>query len=407
MKSTNIWKCLLPAVFAFGIHAAAVAENPGGTDAGKLQVDGFSSSLVPRGFVLQEDDYHIWCNAPILDDAGKVHLFVSRWPVKDTFGRGWHTTCEIAHYRADRPEGPYSYVRTVLKGDGREGSWRKDGTHNVTVVRLPDKRYAMLFIANSQGEKSGKSGKTAMDFPANQKIGLMLAQSPDGPWTLAGKDGLILDIPEDPDVWSHDTRVGVNNPTLLPMPDGRFFLYYKAMKPRDVRRMGLAIADKVEGPYRFEKRPLTENKGTIEDGFAFHLNSEPVLLVTDCHGEGEGGGMIYRSKDGIHFDQKECRAYEPLTAYYKAWQNPVHPWAKWAFQRPALLLDKHGFPTHLFAPCGTSPRGKKGTATFLFEIRPGVANRPPDESLPPVTPVANPGQSVYQEPLKNGSGAGH
>ena len=35
--------------------------------------------------------------------------------------------------------------------------------------------------------------------------------------------------------------------------DGRFFLYYKAMKQGDVMRMGLAVADKLEGPYVFQK----------------------------------------------------------------------------------------------------------------------------------------------------------
>lgn len=328
-----------------------------------LTLENFKSSLEPKGFVLTEEGWHIWCNAPILDEQGKVHLFVSRWPVKDTFGLGWHTSCEIAHYKADKPEGPYTYAGTVLKGSGVEGSWRKEGTHNVTVVRRPDHGYAMLFIANSDGTRG---------FPAHQKIGMMLADSLDGPWKFAGQDGLVLDVPADPGVWSHGSVVGVNNPTLLSMPDGRFLLYYKAMKPGrgEVRRMGVAIADRVEGPYRFEKQPLTSNEGTIEDGFAFHLNGEICLLVTDCHSKGYGGGMIYRSKDGVHFDPRPVRAYEAITGYVKRWDNPAEGWSPWVLQRPALLLDSNGIPTHLFAPCGTPPAGKSGTGTYMFDIKP-------------------------------------
>jgi hypothetical protein len=173
---------------------------------GKLSLDNFHQSLIPIGFVLSEKDWHIWCNAPVLDDGGKLHLFVSRWPIKDAFGVGWHTSSEIAHYIADKPEGPYQYVSTVLKGSGVEGSWRKDGTHNVTVVRLPDKSYAMLFIANSDG---------AGHFAAKQKIGMMLAKSLDGPWQFAGKDGLILDTPSDPDVWSLPLLTKSKDPTTL------------------------------------------------------------------------------------------------------------------------------------------------------------------------------------------------
>ena len=335
-----------------------------GKELAKLALTNLHGSLVSKGFVLGEADWHIWCNAPILDDRGKLHIFVSRWPVKDTFGLGWHTSCEIAHYTSDKPEGPYTYVSTVLKGSGIDGSWRKHGTHNVTVVRLPDHRYAMFFIANSNG---------TVGFPANQKIGMMLASSLDGPWKFAGQDGLVLDAPTDPAIWSYGSAVGVNNPTLLPMPDGRFLLYYKAMKPGkgEVRRMGVAIADKAEGPYRFEKESLTTNEGTIEDGFAFHLNGEVCLLVTDCHGPDAGGGMIYHAQDGIHFDQKPVRAYEAVDHYLKRWPKPVKAWRPWVLERPALLLDQSGTPTHLFAPCGTPPEGKQGTATFLFEIQPG------------------------------------
>ena len=347
---------LLPSV----THAADRVPT---TAPATLTINNFRDSLAPIGFVLSEPDYHIWCNAPIYDEAGKLHLFVSRWPIKETFGKGWHTACEIAHYTADSPRGPYTFVETVLKGSGQDGSWRRDAPHNVTVVKLPDGRFAILFIANSNGTKG---------HPANQKIGMMLAKSLNGPWELAGKDGLILDVPTDPNVWSHDSVVGVNNPTLLPMPDGRFFLYYKAMKSGkgQVRRMGLAIADKIDGPYHFEKDPLTSNEGTIEDGFAFALNGEICLLVTDCHGEGVGGGMIYHSKDGIRFNSKEIRAYEAIDHYMPRWPKPASGWSPWVLQRPALLLDKSGVPTHLFAPCGTPPAGKNGTATFVFEIKP-------------------------------------
>ncbi|MCP5537694.1 MAG: hypothetical protein H7A51_15855 [Akkermansiaceae bacterium] len=332
----------------------------------KLTVANFRESLRPKGFVLQEDEWHVWCNAPILDEQGKVHLFVARFPTSIAFSRGWHSAGEIAHYTAAKAEGPYTYLDTVLKADKSEGSWQKNGPHNVTVVRIPDGRYAMVYISNAGKEKHGAK------FPANQKIGMLLADKLDGPWKPATPNGLVLDTPKSPDVWSHNSSVGVNNPTLLSMPDGRFFLYYKAIgadKP-GLRRMGLAIADKVEGPYKFEKTALTDNVGTIEDGFAFHLNGKVNLLVTDCHGKGHGGGMIYQSDDGINFKTEPVRAYEAVDHYMPKWPNPARGWSPWVLQRPALLIGKNGIPTHLFAPCGTPPKGKKGTATFLLEIAP-------------------------------------
>ena len=110
----------------------------------------FHDSLVPKGFVLGEEDWHIWCNAPVLDGLGKVHVFVSRWPVKDTFAKGWHTTSEIAHYKADKPEGPYTYVETVLKGTGIDGSWRKNITHKIlTVFKVLGLVLAVMYISGN------------------------------------------------------------------------------------------------------------------------------------------------------------------------------------------------------------------------------------------------------------------
>ena len=87
----------------------------------------------------------------------------------------------------------------------------------------------------------------------SQGIGMMVADWPEGPWKSVGEKGLILSTPEDPEIWSYGSVVGVTNPALLTLPDGRFFLYYKAMRKGDVRRMGVAIADKLEGLY-FPKR---------------------------------------------------------------------------------------------------------------------------------------------------------
>jgi len=136
---------------------------------------------------------------------------------------------------------------------------------------------------------------------------MMIADSPEGPWKKVIKDGPLLAPPTDPSIWSFQSPVGVNNPALLEHPDGRFFLYYKAMKKGDIRRMGVAIADQVEGPYVFNPKSLTSNKTTIEDGYAFSENKKLFLLTTNNH---EGAGYLWASDDGIHFT-------EPIVGFEK------------------------------------------------------------------------------------------
>lgn len=324
----------------------------------------FAASLKPIGCVLKEPGYHIWCNSPVYGPDGKVHLFVSRWPMSATFGDGWWTVCEIARYEANNPEGPWTFKEVVLKGTGKKGDWRGFAPHNVEATRLSDGRYALTFIANSTGART-KDPKTT--FPANQKIGIMVADTPEGPWKPVGRDGLVLSPPEDPTIWSHDSRVGVNNPSLFEH-DGKFFLYYKAMRPGEPRKMGLAVADKVEGPYRFEPGPLTNNKTEIEDCDAFMLNGRVALITTDST---SGGGLIWSSDDGKHFDSKPVRAYTNLKGYVpeELLKTYVHHYPPYRLERPKVLLDpKTGRPAYLFVACGTVPKDDAGTRPFVFKI---------------------------------------
>jgi hypothetical protein len=40
-------------------------------EAPKLTVENFHEALTPKGFVLKEDDWHVWCNAPVRDKQGR------------------------------------------------------------------------------------------------------------------------------------------------------------------------------------------------------------------------------------------------------------------------------------------------------------------------------------------------
>lgn len=197
------------------------------------------------GIAVEEPGYHVWGSSPVIGPAGKTHLFVARWRIEEQF-KAWLTHCEIARYVSDHPKGPFVFQEVVVEGSGEKGDWDFQSPHNPTVQRIGH-RYVLSYIANAGGTKQ--------ECVASQRIGMMIAPSPEGPWEKVGNDAMVLAPPKDAAVWSFQSSVGVNNPALLQHPDGRFFLYYKAMKKGDVRRMGVAIADDVEGPYAFSPTP--------------------------------------------------------------------------------------------------------------------------------------------------------
>lgn len=312
------------------------------------------------GIAVVEPGYHVWGCSPVVGPNGNIHLFVARWPVSAGFG-GWHTHCEIARYVSESPEGPFRFKEVVLQGTGTS-SWDKIAPHNPTVQKVGN-NYALLYIAN-----------TGEGFPASQQIGMLISSSLDGPWKKAGKDGLILSPPNDPSIWSQKSEVGVNNPALLQHPDGRFFLYYKARKKGDVRRMGVAIAEKLEGPYIFHKNPLTSNQGEIEDGYAFVEDDKICLLTTD---NARGTGLLWKSDNGISFDMP-ILGFDRMERYIPEKEvNEATNYRSRRFERPQLLVQK-GRPTHLYVASGANIRKGDGACSYVFRIKEAKEANKPD-----------------------------
>ncbi len=321
----------------------------------------FSRALNYNGIIVQDDEWNIWGCSPIMDDEGKVHLFTARWPEK-TGHQGWKTHSEIAHYVADSPEGPFKFSEVVLQGTGKD-TWDKFVPHNPTIHKVGN-QYALFYIANN-GSK---------EHPANQQIGMLLSESLYGPWKKAGKDGLILSPPNDRSYYNYKAGNGVVNPALL-QKDGKFYLYFKSNDTRKDSKwrpkMGLAIADNIEGPYKQMKEPITKNEQIIEDGYAFEYNHKVYLVTTDNHGMIEfGGGLIWESEDGINFSESK-QAFTVLKNYLggkipaKAYRTKGEAGDK--FERPQILMID-GKPAYIYMPSGTNVSGGKGSAGYVLKI---------------------------------------
>lgn len=343
------WSLLLLAS-CFWSPAGRAAEPGTGTNLADL--------WVYVGQVLTEPGWHLWGASPIRDDAGRVHLFVARWPVRARFDPGWRHDSQIAHYVGERPEGPFHFVNVALAGTGR--GWDAVGMHNPCIRRVGN-RYALFHIANSwEGGRRGHG--------PNQRIGLRVADTLDGPWRKVANDGLALA----PGAWCAGSGCGVNNPAFVQAPDGRLLLYFKAKPgPTGGVRMGVAVAKRLEGPWRIQPRPVTANDRTIEDGTAFVWQGRIRLLTTDNHGILErGGGLLWSSDDGLLFDPEPAHALHPLRVYLGG-RAPAgarfHYGRETKFERPQMLMEQ-GRPAWLYAPSGTALHGEDGTGVHLLRL---------------------------------------
>ncbi|WP_448248512.1 sulfatase-like hydrolase/transferase [Thalassotalea agariperforans] len=292
----------------------------------------FSEQLKSGTRILERENWNVWGASPIVDENGKYHLFYSRW--RGDHG-AWLTHSEIAHAIADHPEGPYTPLGTVLTGRGGE-HWDADTIHNPTIQKVGD-QYALFYIGNNL--------KRSNDFDdhhaSTQRIGLALSDNIYGPFQRVQQEPIIETSANRKDWDSYLTT----NPALLQHPNGEYWLYYKAWdKYNDnMRKMGLAIAKDITGPYRkHPKNPLvsfTHLNKQVEDAYVFQHNDKFQMIMRDMGVIHPHVGLLLESNDGIHWG-------EPMLGY-KTNIDYTNEVDIQRMERPQVLMQS-GKPTHLF-----------------------------------------------------------
>jgi hypothetical protein len=309
-------------------------------------------------------DHFVWCGAPVKGPDGKYHLFYSRWPVKAGFAPGWAIHSEIAYAVADQPGGPYRHVNVALPERGINPAtgkkyWDADVTHNSNAFHHAGKYY--LYYMGNHGD-----GKSYPMHRNHQRIGLAIADKPEGPWTRL--DEPIVTISGDKK--SFDSLC-VTNPAACLRPDGGVLLIYKAVEYVEGREMGgkvrygAALATKPEGPYVkqpgkiFEAEPGSQHWMLAEDPFIFHsarYGNRYYAVTRDVVGTfsgSEGGICLFQSADGL--DWKPA-AHPKVIAQLFALEGGARSNSN--LERPSLLIES-GEPTYLFgATDGYKKNGK-------------------------------------------------
>ena len=328
-----------------------------------IEDSSFCASLEYTGQKVKEPGWHIWGCSPIVGEKGEIHLFVERWPVKSAtmprdFDAAWRHDSEIAHYVGYGPEGPVALKAVALKGTGAE-AWDRYAPANPVIARV-DGRYALFYIGNPIGVTKGIGA-----HPGTQRIGLALADSLDGPWKKVGQDGKVLDPSPDPQHWTHGAQVV--NPAFVKF-NGKYLLYFKGKGAN----MGVAIADKLEGPYLHQREKLSSNEVRVEDGYAYEQEGRIHLVTTDNYGHyTHGGGLFWTSDDGLHFAAAVRRGYYGPSHYLPKVERALlrNYYGAGTFQRPQVLVQ-NGRPTHLYVASGSIVDGGDGTVCYILRCKP-------------------------------------
>jgi len=315
-------------------------------------VQGFFDKLKPMGRILNlmADGWTVWGCAPIYDENGKIHLFFARWQQGGNWKKiDWMNSGQIVHAMADCPEGPYDVLEVVLKGRGHD-YWDGTGVINPQIYKF-DGKYVLLY--------TGINTKSTRKI---QAIGMAVADTLNGPWKIISDREPLVTISNYKEQFD---SILCNNPALLKAPDGKFYLYYKGrsilyeqQNQRICRRIGLAVAEKLEGPYvKHPDNPVLDHSPKdYEDPYVWYEDSLFKMILHDLSYIEHGTGLYLESTDG------------------KKWSKPVkgYPSTKSAFgvkQRleTPILLMRDGHPQYLFNNRGGSEK-EKVFSRFVWKI---------------------------------------
>lgn len=271
----------------------------------------------PTKVLLIDGLYHTWYSKTLGPGKG----FETGNPEDKTFP--WDKT-DI--WFATSKDGKHWDEQGMAVGRGAPGQYDDRSVFTPEVFRHDGKYYLVY-----------QTIKAPYTNRVKNEVGLAYASDPRGPWTkLAepilkaanngvweGEEDNRFLAKEQGDFDSHK----VHDPTLM-FFDNKFYLYYKGERygekvtagGREIR-WGVAIADKIEGPYiKSEYNPITHSGHELA---IWHYNGGIAMASSD---DGPEAGTIQFAEDGINF---EIMAYVPnipkAIGTVETLENSEHP----------------------------------------------------------------------------------
>jgi hypothetical protein len=226
----------------------------------------------------------------VLSMAGRYHV----WYSKNVAGRVQdHSGFTASIYHAASEDGHRWEETGEALPKGESGAWDDCGVFTPTVY-CHGGRIWMLYTAMPEAWKTAQA-------TTKGTIGLAVAESPQGPWS---KLGPVIRCSDDPAAFD-SLRV---DDACVVLRQGRIWVYYKGRQwdrsPAQTK-MGLAIADRPEGPY--VKQPQNP---VLDSGHEVCVWPHGPGVAAMVCAVGPQGNTLQYSPDGLRF-QRVCSTEPP------------------------------------------------------------------------------------------------
>ncbi len=188
---------------------------------------------------------------------------------------------------------------------GQPGSWEGASVFTPNIM-IAEGRYWLFY--------TGTSKEFGKGFNPDSKIGIAVADSPDGPWKRLSSNPAITNSKDPADFDSH-----LIDDACLIVRDGKYWLYYKGRqlgKGPGQTKMGVAIAEKPEGPYeKYQNNPIIQGNHEVAvwpqgTGVAALIGSTgPKEIIKSIHYSEDG--LTFRKTHDVHVVPRAGGTYRP------------------------------------------------------------------------------------------------
>jgi hypothetical protein len=225
-------------------------------------------------------------------------------------------------------------------------------THNPTVHAF-DGKYYLYYTGNTRDDASDE--KVWWNHRNRQRIGVAIADHPNGPWQRFAQPLIDVGSTNAPDA------LMTSNPSICRRPDGTYVLVYKAVGLEHERPFGgpvvhmVATSDSPSGPFKKHESLVFTKPGEkfpAEDPTIWTQDNQLWAIVKDMEGVFTRAGKslaLFESTDGIDWKL----AANPLVSRLQVTWDDGEVQKLHSLERPQLWLD-NGVPAILFCAARTN-----------------------------------------------------
>lgn len=259
--------------------------------------------------------WNYWDGPVLKGPDGRYRMFASRWDQATGHG-AWRSSLAVSAI-SDNLYGPYR-ERGLLWPTDQGGLG-----HNVTPMKLPDGRYAVIVSETRPGQ-------------------VFVSDSIDGPWRLLGEITVdqsqyrsVFSATDTPDAGPVPKPWVASNVSIIARPDGGFEIVQRSGQIL-ISRTGILGPYKIMGKSIFIDLPGLPQKdlGRLEDPVIWHSGGWYHILVN--HWDDRQAYHLI-SRDGVTNWRFQGLAYEPGADFLRYTDGTVNHWNK--LERPAVYME--------------------------------------------------------------------